>query len=92
MSLESESYSYFFPHGLDYGSQGQSLQDLVDSGDYAGRPTVARNSLDGHREVFVVGTDDAVYHAWEWPPNTDNWSLSCLPAFILVSCVISYWK
>jgi hypothetical protein len=53
MSLEqySDSYSYFFPHGLDYGSQGQSLQDLIDSGDYAGRPKIARNAQDGHRDV-----------------------------------------
>jgi hypothetical protein len=25
--------------------------------------------------VFVVGSDDGtVYHTWEWPPNSDNWS------------------
>jgi hypothetical protein len=73
MSFPPSSYSYFFPHGLDFGGKGQSLQDLLDSGDYAGKPKVARN-LDGHREMFVVGTDDIVYHAWEWPPNSNNWS------------------
>jgi hypothetical protein len=55
---EEEQQSYFFPHGLDYGGKGQSLQDLLDSADFdfsfAGAPQVARNTQDGHREVFVV--------------------------------------
>ena len=72
--MSFEEQSYFFPHGLDFGGRGQSLQDLIDSGDYAGRPKVARNYQDGHREMFVVGIDDMVYHAWEWPPDSNNWS------------------
>jgi hypothetical protein len=65
MSFEEEEQSYFFPHGLDFGGRGQSLQELLDSADFdfAGAPQVARNVQDGHREVFVVGTDDdSVYH------------------------------
>jgi hypothetical protein len=76
MSFEEEA-SYFFPHGLDYGGRGQSLQDLLGSADFdfAGAPQVARNAQDGRREVFVVGADDGtIYHTWEWPPNSDNWS------------------
>jgi hypothetical protein len=73
---ESSSYSYFFPHGLDYGSEGQSFRDLLDSADFdfAGALQVIRNAQDGHREVFVVGAadDGSVYHAWEWPPNSNN--------------------
>jgi hypothetical protein len=74
---EEEQQSYFFPHGLDYGDRGQSLQELLGSADFdfAGAPKVARNVQDGHREVFVVGADDgSVYHAWEWPPNSNLWS------------------
>ena len=65
--MSFEEASYFFPHGLDYGGRGQSLQELLDSAgfDFAGAPQVARNAQDGHREVFVVGAGDGgtVYNA-----------------------------
>jgi hypothetical protein len=38
-----------------------------------GQPVVARNK-DGRLEVFMLGTDGAVWHIWQTKPNGDEWA------------------
>jgi hypothetical protein len=41
--------------------------------DLTGQPVVARNK-DGRLEVFMLGTDGAVWHIWQTRPNGDEWT------------------
>lgn len=59
------------PAGLDGWSQWDTLGDPQVA--LRGQPVVARNK-DGRLEVFMVGTDGALWHIWQDPAAADGWS------------------
>jgi hypothetical protein len=59
------------PAGLDGWSQWDTLGDPQVP--LRGQPEVARNK-DGRLEVFMLGSDGALWHIWQDPSAADGWS------------------